>query len=641
MQSNFNFVTDGSKVYRLGDNDWYAVMEDEDKVMLVDTDCKIGDEELRTPWSDGNCCSEDGENGQSILDYVNRIADKYFSNIKHAIEARTVDAGTGSIESAYMWPMSKEEFEEHTYIGGKIACNSNSVVWTRTFSGIISGSYRLNLAWYVYGIYSTSGAFRGDSYDSYVSNVYRVAPAFYLRKSAINHITDDGEIVLKPVEPKGEFVTGGSKVYRLGGNDWYAVKQDDDKVMLVDTDCKIGDEELKTPWSDGDCRSKDGKNGQCILDYVNDIADKYFSSIKYAIEPRTVDAGTGGIENAYMWPMSCRKFEEHKIIGGRINENSSSNVWTRTFSGSGNSNHYAWYTYNANGDLSYGGGVSTVYRVAPAFYLKKSAIDHISDDGEIVLKPEEPKGEFVTDGSVKYHLAGNDWYAVVEDDDKIMLVDTDCKVGDKELKTPWSDGDYCGEEGENGQTILDYTNNLADTYFENIKYAIMPRTVETGTSKLEDAYMWPMSKEEFRDNKLVGGKIVESSNGVVWTRAFGGVIGGGRYAWGVYGSGGGLGCNVGGVCRVAPAFYLKKSAIDHITEDGEIVLKPADTVQNTSSDAEKLLFQVREYAKTMADVNRFEQKLAYAQGNDVSALKAQEMVDVYERILYLATNITD
>ena len=455
MQSNFNFVTDGSKVYRLGDNDWYAVMEDEDKVMLVDTDCKIGDEELRTPWSDGNCCSEDGENGQSILDYVNRIADKYFSNIKHAIEARTVDAGTGSIESAYMWPMSKEEFEEHTYIGGKIACNSNSVVWTRTFSGIISGSYRLNLAWYVYGIYSTSGAFRGDSYDSYVSNVYRVAPAFYLRKSAINHITDDGEIVLKPVEPKGEFVTGGSKAYRLAGNDWYAVKQDDDKVMLVDTDCKIGDEELKTPWSDGDCRSKDGKNGQCILDYVNDIADKYFSNIKYAIESRIVNAGTGGIENAYMWPMSRHEFAYNRRIGGRINENSSSNVWTRTFSGSGNSNHYAWYTYNANGDLSYGGGVSTVYRVAPAFYLKKSAIDHISDDGEIVLKP----------------------------------ADTD--------------------------------------------------------------------------------------------------------------------------------------------------------KNNVSSDAEKLLSQVREYAKTMADVNRFEQKLAYAQGNDVSALKAQEMVDVYEHILYLASNVTD
>ena len=254
--------------------------------------------------------------------------------------------------------------------------------------------------------------------------------------------------------------------------------------------------------------------------------------------------------------------------------------------------------------------------------------------------------KFVTDGSKVYHLGGNDWYAVTQDEDKVMLVDTDCEVGGEEFKTPWSDGDYCGEEGENGQAVLDYVNNIADKYFNDIKYAIMPRTVEAGTSKLEDAYMWPMSKEEFRDNKLVGGKIVESSNGFVWTRTFSGIGRSNyRYAWYVYNSDGGLNGSynsVSGVCRVAPAFYLKKSSIIRINPDGEIVLKPADTDKNNaSSDAEKLLFQVREYAKTMADVNRFEQKLAYAQGNDVSALKAQEMVDVYERILYLANNITD
>ena len=41
MQSNVNFVTDGSKVYHLGGNDWYAVTQDKDKVMLVDTDCNV------------------------------------------------------------------------------------------------------------------------------------------------------------------------------------------------------------------------------------------------------------------------------------------------------------------------------------------------------------------------------------------------------------------------------------------------------------------------------------------------------------------------------------------------------------------------------------------------------------------------
>ena len=255
------------------------------------------------------------------------------------------------------------------------------------------------------------------------------------------------------------------------------------------------------------------------------------------------------------------------------------------------------------------------------------------------------KFNFVTDGSKVYRLADNEWYVVEQDDDKVMLVDTDCKIGNEELKTPWSDGDYCSEEGENGQAILDYCNNLVNTYFSNIKYAIIPRTVEAGTGNPMNVYMWPMSYEEFNSNKVVGGKIVYSSGSSVWTRTFSGIYGNYRFAWYVGNAGGGLGNSfVNNVYRVAPTFYLKKSSIIRINPDGEIILKSAGTDKNndnTSSDAEKLLFQVREYAKTMADVNRFEQKLAYAQGNDVSALKAQGMIDVYERILYLANNITD
>ena len=254
--------------------------------------------------------------------------------------------------------------------------------------------------------------------------------------------------------------------------------------------------------------------------------------------------------------------------------------------------------------------------------------------------------KFVTSGNRVYHLAGNDWYAVEEDNDKVMLVDTDCKIGDEKLSSLWSNGDCKSEEGENGQAILDYCNNLIDTYFSGIKYAVEPKSVEAGTNRLDDAYMWPMSKEEFDDHKYIGSKIVRNSNGIVWTRTFSCVNSSTNEhcAWYANSASGNLysGGSVCYLCRVAPAFYLKKSAIDHISEDGEIVLKPADTDKNsTSSDAEKLLSQVREYAKTMADVNRLEQKLAYAQGNDVSALKAQEMVDVYERILYLANNITD
>ena len=181
---------------------------------------------------------------------------------------------------------------------------------------------------------------------------------------------------------KFNFVTDGSKVYRLGGNDWYVVEQDEDKVMLVDTDCKIADEKLKTPWSDNNWESENGENGQTILDYVNDIADTYFNGIKYAIHPRTVNAGTGKLENAYMWPMSCEEFEEHKVIGGKIVENSDDLVWTRTFS----SNRRAWFVSDASGDLY--NGVVNVCHVAPAFNLKKSSIDYITEDGEIVLKLE-------------------------------------------------------------------------------------------------------------------------------------------------------------------------------------------------------------------------------------------------------------
>ena len=194
--------------------------------------------------------------------------------------------------------------------------------------------------------------------------------------------------------------------------------------------------------------------------------------------------------------------------------------------------------------------------------------------------------EFVTDGSVVYRLGGNEWYAVTEGDDKVMLVDVDCEIGDKALKTRWSDGDFRseeGEEGENGQAVLDYVNRLADTYFGAIKHAIIPRSVEAGSGKLENAYMWPMSKEEFEGNKAVGSKIAYNANNpknLVWTRTFSGVSSFGYYcAWYVGNAKGDLGNygSIAGVFNVAPAFYLRKSTIDHITDNGEIILKPMDT----------------------------------------------------------------
>ena len=246
------------------------------------------------------------------------------------------------------------------------------------------------------------------------------------------------------------------------------------------------------------------------------------------------------------------------------------------------------------------------------------------------------KFEFKTDGSVKYRLADNEWYAVEQDDNKVMLVDTDCKIANKELRKPWSNGDYLGKEGENGQTILNYVNNIADKYFSNIKYAIKPRIVNAGTYNLENAYMWPMSKEEFEGNKVVGGKILYNSNSVVWTRTFSGISDEDsiRYAWYVYSTSGDL-CddNVGYVHRVAPAFYLRKSAIDHINEDGEIVLKqPYNNGLGTTEKLNNVYEYVEEYKAKHLYKERNE---AVKKGNISKIIMIQEMIGMCDHILCL------
>ena len=421
------------------------------------------------------------------------------------------------------------------------------------------------------------------------------------KKKRTYHLAGNGGDFVEE-DDKDMFVREGRGTYHLAGNDWYAVMEDGEKIMLVDTDCKTGGKELETPWSDRDWSSKEGENGQCILNYTNYIADTYFNGIKHAIMPRTVEAGAGKLENAYMWPMSKDEFDSNKVVSKKIAENSCGAVWTRTFGVNCGNYRDAWYVNGAGGDLNYS-NVRRLCRVAPAFYLKKDAIDHVTKDGKIVLKPAEQKGKFVTDGSKTYRLAGNDWYAVMEDDDKVMLVDTDCKIADEKLGAPWSDGDWENkEENVNGQAILDYCNNLVDKYFGKVKHVIIPRNVDAGTCKLEDAYMWPMSKEEFERNRVVGSKIARNTGNVVWTRTLGGISNSNyRLAWYVYNNKGDLHYTVtGSVCRVAPAFYLKKSAIDHITDDGEIVLKPAEQEENNEKENLQRLVQMASYPELLS-----------------------------------------
>ena len=189
------------------------------------------------------------------------------------------------------------------------------------------------------------------------------------------------------------FVTDGSRVYRFGNNDWYAVMQDNEKVMLVDTDCHVNDDDFVKAWSDSnDPGYESAANGQNILNFANYIAYKYFGDLSYAIIPREIKAGTGRIENAYMWPMSIDELKSNPKVSSRIIENSDIAIWTRTFSQKNmlNGFNYAWCLINPSAESTdeciFEDFYTTKFHgVAPTFYLRKDAIDHITDDGEIIL----------------------------------------------------------------------------------------------------------------------------------------------------------------------------------------------------------------------------------------------------------------
>ena len=206
------------------------------------------------------------------------------------------------------------------------------------------------------------------------------------------------------------FVTDGSVVYYLAGNGWYAVTQDDDKVMLIDTDCKIAGKRQRTYWSEDDWDNKRSGDGEYLLQSCNALSNTYFKNIQYAIEPRTVTAGIGTLENAYMWPMSKEEFDANKVVGNKIIENACDNVWTRTFSNTSicNNSCLTWRVYSSVGAI-YDDSISHIFSVAPAFYLKKSAIDHINENGRIVLM-DLPELVAKTDCKILLYNAILEWY---------------------------------------------------------------------------------------------------------------------------------------------------------------------------------------------------------------------------------------
>ena len=237
---NFNFSTVGIAIYSLGGNDWYAIEQDDKKVLLVDTDCKIGDKELRTPWSEANENSPEVENGQCILNYCNSIADTYFGNIKYAIVPRTVEAGTCRTENALMWPMSYDEFKSTcsvSDIGDKIAENSGSDVWTRSLVNVFFNGRR-----YVWKINRVNEYFEGD----HAGKSCGVAPAFYLKKSAIDRVTRSGRIILKAEGKLKEFETlkdlqSNEELQKMGRYEWQRVKLNREEVFACTTNQQYED----------------------------------------------------------------------------------------------------------------------------------------------------------------------------------------------------------------------------------------------------------------------------------------------------------------------------------------------------------------------------------------------------------------
>jgi hypothetical protein len=139
-----------------------------------------------------------------------------------------------------------------------------------------------------------------------------------------------------------------------------------------------------------------------------------------------------------------------------------------------------------------------------------------------------------TTGTTTYHLGNNGWYGVTDETGTWELVDTDGKFGSTNSASVWGT-DY------SGQTILDYTNGLADTNLASLKSAgvLQTKDVDTkdvgtsGTGSLTGAYMWPLSKTQLDGNTTLAGKLYTSTGTSVWTRSFNDYIAGSmRYdAW--------------------------------------------------------------------------------------------------------------
>ena len=299
-------VTDGSVEYNLAGNAWYGIGTGDGYWTLVDTDAALPEGDgtlvgLESKWSSGSYTSAAGENGQQLLDYTNGLATKYLSDLKGAIKTTDVKADfmkdsnftapnslKGSVNGAYLYPLSYADFNANKTVSGKIYTNadnnrtgsniknesgttlSSSSVWTRTFIGIYSGNSNRS-AWYV------GGANGGLSNGGNVSNLFRVAPAFNL----------DVEDVLIARSAQSPQSFGG---YGAGSVGNVLVAQSE----TYNPDFKISDEN----GTDADGKVFSAVNGQYTLLYSNANVGDVISAIVYDKEGNIKYYGSLGTADA-------------------------------------------------------------------------------------------------------------------------------------------------------------------------------------------------------------------------------------------------------------------------------------------------------------------------------------------------------
>lgn len=180
---------------------------------------------------------------------------------------------------------------------------------------------------------------------------------------------------LKTSKETFHIVIGSKQIYKFAGNDWYAAEQDDEKILLIDIDAKIGDTLVATKWKKyKNCCNCCTDNGQCLVDFTDDLVNKHMFKVKEYILPKKLTCS----KQAYIWTVSVENFIKEEIRKGAICSVSNDYIGLRTYVEELNTWNYSFFLKSTNTN-------SFFNATAMACYLQKDEIDHIADNGEIVL----------------------------------------------------------------------------------------------------------------------------------------------------------------------------------------------------------------------------------------------------------------